>query len=210
MKSPARKSKAAARILGIDPGTILCGYGVITAMGNDAVHVASGKISPPASRPLHHRLKYIYESLSEVIAEHRPDDIVVEKIFFAKGAKSALSLGHARGIALLAAARYDVPLHEFSALEVKKAVVGYGRAEKRQVQEMVKMILNIRGPLSPDSADALALALCYVNALKFREATGGTGGGARSSHYRPGKQSSVPQAIRSIPGDRFTQRKDRD
>jgi crossover junction endodeoxyribonuclease RuvC len=180
---PPEKSKKTPRILGIDPGTILCGYGVIASTGRDAVYVASGRISPPASKPLHYRLKSIYETLSEVIAEYRPDDIVVEKIFFAKGAKSALSLGHARGIALLAAARHDVPLHEFSALEVKKAVVGYGRAEKSQVQEMVKMILNISGPLSPDSADALALALCYMNALKFRDATGGTESGSRSSYY---------------------------
>ena len=147
--------------------------------------MASGRISPPASRPLHYRLRLIYESLSEVIAEYRPDDVVVEKIFFAKGAKSALHLGHARGVALLAAASHDLPLHEFSALEVKKAVVGYGRAEKRQVQEMVKMILNIGTPLSPDSADAIALALCYVNALKFREATAGKYV-ARPSYYRRG------------------------
>lgn len=175
---PPEKSRDAARILGIDPGTIVCGYGLITSVERDAVYLASGAIAPPASKPLHYRLRTIYESLSEVIAEHRPDNIVVEKIFFAKGAKSALHLGHARGIALLAAARHDIALHEFSALEVKKAVVGYGRAEKSQVQEMVKVILNIRGPLSPDSADALALALCYVNALKFREATAGAASGS--------------------------------
>jgi len=157
---------------------------VIEAAGKDAVHVASGRISPPASRPLHYRLRSIFESLSEVIDEYRPDDIVVEKIFFAKGAKSALSLGHARGIALLAAASHDVPLHEFSALEVKKAVVGYGRAEKKQVEEMVRIILNIRGSLSPDSADALALALCYMNALKFTEAAGGRAKCLRSSGCR--------------------------
>jgi crossover junction endodeoxyribonuclease RuvC len=184
LKHP-EKSKDSPRILGIDPGTIFCGYGVVTSTGRDAVYVASGRISPPSSKPLHYRLKAIYESLTEVIAEYRPDDIVVEKIFFAKGAKAALSLGHARGIALLAAARHDVPLHEFSALEVKKAVVGYGRAEKRQVQEMVKMILNISGPVSPDSADALALALCCMNTLKFMETTGGTKYGIRPScHHR--------------------------
>jgi crossover junction endodeoxyribonuclease RuvC len=180
---PPEKSRDTTRILGIDPGTILCGYGLIASAGKDAVYVASGTISPPASKPLHYRLKTIYESLLEVIAEYRPDNIVVEKIFFAKGAKSALHLGHARGIALLAAARHNVALHEFSALEVKKAVVGYGRAEKSQVQEMVKVILNIRGPLSPDSADALALALCYMNALKFREATAGAAAGS-SCHRR--------------------------
>lgn len=161
------------KILGVDPGSIMCGYGLVTSDGRDACYVASGRISAPASRPLHYRLRGIYESLLEIIRDHRPDDIVVEKIFFAKGAKAALSLGHARGIVLLAAATENIHLHEFSALEVKKAVVGYGRAEKRQVQEMVKLILNIRGTLHEDSADALALALCHMNTLKFRQAVKG-------------------------------------
>jgi len=164
------------KILGVDPGSIICGYGLVTSNGRDMRYVASGRISAPASRPLHYRLRSIYESLLEIIRDHRPDDIVVEKIFFAKGAKAALSLGHARGIVLLAAATENIPLHEFSALEVKKAVVGYGRAEKRQVQEMVKLILNIRGTLHSDSADALALALCRMNTLKFREAVKGADG----------------------------------
>jgi crossover junction endodeoxyribonuclease RuvC len=175
LKNP-EKSKSEVKILGVDPGSIMCGYGLVTSNGRDACYVASGRISAPASRPLHYRLRSIYESLVEIIRDHRPDDIVVEKIFFAKGAKAALSLGHARGIVLLAAATENIPLHEFSALEVKKAVVGYGRAEKRQVQEMVKLILNIRGTLHADSADALALALCHMNTLKFREAVKGAGG----------------------------------
>jgi len=169
LNSP-EKSKSGLKVLGIDPGSIMCGYGIVTSDGRDARYVASGRIAPPASRPLHYRLRCIYEGLIEVISEHRPDDMVVEKIFFAKSARVALSLGHARGVVLLAAAAHDIPLHELSALEVKKAVVGYGRAEKSQVQEMVKMILNIRGVLLPDSADALALALSHLNAIKFREA----------------------------------------
>jgi crossover junction endodeoxyribonuclease RuvC len=168
LKNP-EKSKSEVKILGVDPGSIMCGYGLVTSDGREACYVASGRIAAPASRPLHYRLRSIYESLLEIIRDHEPDDIVVEKIFFAKGAKAALSLGHARGIVLLAAATENIPLHEFSALEVKKAVVGYGRAEKRQVQEMVKLILNIRGTLHADSADALALALCHMNTLKFRE-----------------------------------------
>lgn len=169
MKSPA-KSDTGLRILGIDPGSIACGYGMIVSNGRDASYVTSGVIKASASGPFHHRLKHIYESLVGIIREYRPDDIVVEKIFFAKGVKAALSLGHARGIVLLAAAAEDVSLHECSALQVKKAVVGYGRAEKSQVQEMVKMILRIRGTLSPDSADALALALCHMNTLQFNHA----------------------------------------
>ncbi len=169
MSSPARNNPP-LKILGIDPGSIACGYGLITTDGKNAGYVTSGRICPPPSRPLHQRLRHIYESLMEVIGAYGPDDIVVEKIFFAKGVKAALSLGHARGVVLLAAASGGIALHECSALEVKKAVVGYGRAEKSQVQEMVRLILNIREPLSPDSADALALALCHVNAIKFREA----------------------------------------
>jgi crossover junction endodeoxyribonuclease RuvC len=168
--SSLAKNSPVLKILGVDPGSIACGYGLITTNGKDAAYVTSGRICPPASKPLHQRLRCIYESLTEIINDHRPDDIVVEKIFFAKGAKAALSLGHARGIVLLAAAGHGIELYECSALEVKKAVVGYGRAEKSQVQEMVRLILNIKESLYPDSADALALALCHMNAIKFRQA----------------------------------------
>ena len=169
MSSQGRNS-GCFTILGIDPGSIVCGYGVITSNGRNARYEASGRIAPPASRPLHYRLRSIYDSLTEIIGTYRPTDIVVEKIFFAKSAKAALHLGHARGVALLAAASTEISLHECSALQVKKAIVGYGRAEKSQVQQMVKMILNIKGNLSPDSSDALALALCYMNTLQFRNA----------------------------------------
>jgi crossover junction endodeoxyribonuclease RuvC len=169
LNSPGKNSPA-LKILGIDPGSIACGYGLITTDGINAAYVTSGRICPPPSKPLHQRLRCIYEALTEVIRVHDPDDIVVEKMFFAKGVKAALSLGHARGIVLLAAATGGIALYECSALEVKKAVVGYGRAEKSQVQEMVRLILNVKEPLYPDSADALALALCHVNAIKFREA----------------------------------------
>lgn len=158
------------KILGIDPGSIKCGFGLIGLDGRDPFYITSGTISASPSKPLHERLKYIFDALREVIREHQPDTVVVEKIFFAKGAKAALSLGHARGIALLAAASEAINLHECSALEVKKSVVGYGRAEKNQVLEMVKLILNVREPLYPDSADALALALCYTNTIKFNKA----------------------------------------
>ena len=164
------KSKDNLKVLGIDPGSIICGYGLISNDIKDGRYVTSGRISLPSTKPLHYRLRAIYESLTEIIRTYQPSDIAVERIFFAKGAKAALHLGHARGVVLLAAAAEDINLHEFSALEVKKAVVGYGRAEKSQVQEMVKIILHIRGTLYPDSADALALALCYMNTLKFTDA----------------------------------------
>lgn len=169
MKSQ-EKSKDNLKVLGIDPGSIVCGYGLISTDKKDGRYITSGRISPPSKKPLQYRLRAIYEALVEIISTYQPSDVVVERIFFAKGAKAALSLGHARGVVLLAAASEDIDLHEFSALEVKKAVVGYGRAEKSQVQEMVRMILHIRGTLYPDSADALALALCYINTLKFKNA----------------------------------------
>jgi crossover junction endodeoxyribonuclease RuvC len=109
----------------------------------------------------------LYKGLSEVISRYRPSGAAVEKIFFAKSVRSALSLGHARGIALLAVAEGGVDLYEYTPLEVKKAVVGYGRAEKKQVQEMVKNILSIDSQLSPDGADALALAICHINKAQY-------------------------------------------
>lgn len=170
LKSPEKRSSTDITILGIDPGSIFCGYGVIKSNGRDARYVASGRIAPSACKPLHQRLRLIHEALTDIISTYQPTDMVVEKIFFAKSAKAALHLGHARGVVLLAAASGEITLHERSALEVKKAIVGYGRAEKSQVQDMVKMILNIKGTLYPDSADALALALCYMNTLQFNNA----------------------------------------
>ncbi len=161
--------KPDVKILGIDPGSIKCGYGLIGMKGKDAVYIASGTISSSPSKPLHERLKYIYNCLKEIIRKYRPDDIVVEKIFFAKGIQAALNLGHARGIVLLAAAYENIATHECSSLEVKKAIVGYGRAEKKQVQDMVKLILKIKGTINTDSADALALALCYMNTIQFNK-----------------------------------------
>jgi crossover junction endodeoxyribonuclease RuvC len=164
------------KILGIDPGSVNCGYGLIraTETSNPAgdgtnrslgspVYISSGRVVMVASKPLHERLKELFESLSGVISEAKPDELVIEKMFFAKGIKAALSLGHTRGVALLAASRAGIPIYEYSPLEVKQAVVGYGRADKTQVQMMVRRILDIQHELSPDGADALAIALCHMN-----------------------------------------------
>jgi len=159
------------KILGIDPGSVNCGYGLIRKItpalrysGTPSLqYLSSGRIAMQASKPLHERLKELYVSLVDVISEYNPDEIAIEKIFFAKGIKAALSLGHTRGVALLSAAASGIPIHEYSALEVKKAVVGYGRADKNQVQKMVKQILGVNRVLSADSADALAIAICHAN-----------------------------------------------
>ncbi len=158
------------RVLGIDPGSVKCGYGVISADRGKTAYITSGTIAPVPTKPLHERLRHVHEGLVEVIRSARPDVVVVEKIFYAKSVRAAMSLGYARGMALLAAASEGLPLHECSPLEVKKAVVGYGKAEKDQVQKMVRLILGLTVPLTPDSADALALALCYANAIQFSHA----------------------------------------
>lgn len=158
------------RILGIDPGSLFCGYGIIQKAENRSQnrtiqYVSSGRIVLPEKKPLHFRIAELYKTLTEIIEEYRPDEVVVERIFFAKGTKAALSLGHARGVILLSAALKDIPIHEYTALQVKKAVVGYGLADKNQVQRMVTEILGITRTLSPDSADALAIAICHVNTI---------------------------------------------
>ncbi|MBI5212807.1 MAG: crossover junction endodeoxyribonuclease RuvC [Nitrospirae bacterium] len=159
------------KILGIDPGSVNCGYGLIRKItpslrysgAPSLQYLSSGRIAMQALKPLHERLKELYVSLIDVISEYNPDEIAIEKIFFAKGIKAALSLGHTRGVALLSAAVFGIPIHEYSALEVKKATVGYGRADKNQVQKMVKQILGVNRVLSADSADALAIAICHAN-----------------------------------------------
>ncbi|MDX9714739.1 MAG: crossover junction endodeoxyribonuclease RuvC [Dissulfurispiraceae bacterium] len=163
------------KILGIDPGSVKCGYGIISmpdrkaGLSNTSIsgrhyqYVSSGIITMHPTKLLHVRLKELYESLSELIAEYQPDEIAVEKMFFAKGIKAALSLGHTRGVVLAAAASTGLHIHEYSPLEVKKAVVGYGKAEKSQVQIMVRQLLGINKQLTPDSADALAIAICHVH-----------------------------------------------
>ncbi|BCB96922.1 crossover junction endodeoxyribonuclease RuvC [Dissulfurispira thermophila] len=158
------------RILGIDPGSIKCGYGLIeaTTPNPSLFYLSSGRIILSARKPLHIRLQELYTSLIDVISEYKPDEIVIEKIFFAKSVRVALSLGHTRGVVLLAASLTGIPIYEYSALEVKKAVVGYGRADKNQVQKLVKEILNIKHLLSSDSADAIALAICHANTKQIQ------------------------------------------
>ncbi len=178
-----RQEKDKSRvILGIDPGSIVCGYGAIRAEilkarayafrnfhlnSSCPSYIASGRIVLSSKHPFNVRLKELYDGLIDIIKEYSPDEVAVEKIFFAKGIKAALALGQARGVVLIAAASCGLPVYEYSALEVKKSVVGYGRAEKHQVQGMVSKILNLKTKLSKDSADALGLALCHVSTLRI-------------------------------------------
>ena len=151
------------RILGIDPGSRATGYGLVRQDGNRLVHIDNGVIRPPENSPLAERLLHIFRQLSVVIEEYAPDEGAVEQVFVAHNAQSALKLGQAGGAALLAAADAGLPVGEYSALQVKNAVVGYGRAAKKQVQQMVKVLLNLPEIAQEDASDALAVAICHAH-----------------------------------------------
>jgi len=154
------------RILGIDPGSHVTGYGIIEKKGNYLKHVAHGEIKPKKSSSLSEVLIYIYQQLSSLIAQTVPQAVALENIFYGKNVRSLIRQAQVRGVVIFAGAAQDVNIFEYSPLEVKKAVVGYGRAEKQQVQVMVKAILNLPETPSPDAADALATAICHANFLK--------------------------------------------
>ncbi len=153
------------RILGIDPGTRVTGYGLIEKHGNRLVHIDNGAIYTRSGDELAVRLKSIHDGLCQVIADYAPKALAVEKIFVAKNALSALKLGHARGAALLVGINHDLPVFEYSALQVKSAVVGYGKAAKVQVQQMVKVLMNLPEIAQEDASDALAVAICHANSI---------------------------------------------
>ena len=158
------------RVLGIDPGSLATGYGVVEQNATGMQALAWGAVRTQARQPLPARLRRIYEGLSEVIRVWQPEAAVVEKVFFAENAKAALTLGQARGVALLTAANSDVPLVEYSALEIKQAVVGYGRAAKEQVQDMVRVLLSLQtAPRPADAADALAAAICHLHSHAWQK-----------------------------------------
>ena len=149
-------------ILGVDPGSRITGVGVISAQGNDLKHVFSESIKLPKA-DLPERLQAIYSRLQVVIAQTRPDIAVIEKVFIAKNPQSALVLGHARGAAMLAAVNNALPVIEYSATEIKKTVVGRGRADKAQVQHMMRILLGLRVAPEEDASDALAAAVCHAH-----------------------------------------------
>ena len=150
-------------ILGIDPGSRITGYGIIRTEGNHLVHVDNGAIVTGSSADFPLRLQKIYRQLSEVIDRFRPEAVAVENIFFATNVQSALKLGQARGAALVAGVNAGVPLFEYTALQVKQAVVGHGRASKDQVQKMLKALLNLPEVAQEDASDALAVAVCHAH-----------------------------------------------
>lgn len=153
------------RILGIDPGSRLTGYGVIEAAGGRIGFVACGVVRTNRDFPLSHRLNEIFDGINEVIQVYDPAVAAVEEVFMSSNANSALKLGQARGAAVVAAMQNGLTVHDYSAKKVKRAVVGYGQAEKTQVQHMIKILLGLSALPTADAADALAVAICHAHHL---------------------------------------------
>jgi crossover junction endodeoxyribonuclease RuvC len=176
-------------VFGVDPGSLRTGYGCIDTDGSRHRLVACGAIVTPAGAAFPEKLLAIHRALGRLLREHRPDCVVVENVFHAANVRSALKLGHARGVALLAAVENRYPVIEYTPAEVKLAVVGYGRAEKHQVGEMVRLLLGLSEVPEPhDAADALAIAICHVHRSTgpVRAEAAGTKGAARTwREYRP-------------------------
>jgi len=157
------------RVVGIDPGTAATGYGVVEEREGGLHAVRFGAITSPASLPFAQRLLRIYRDLRILLTDLRPDCAAVEAVFFARNVQSALRLGQARGVALLALAEAGIPIHEYSALEIKQAVTSYGQAQKEQVQAMVRLLLHLpEAPHPADAADALAVAICHQQAARLQ------------------------------------------
>lgn len=178
------------RILGIDPGSRLTGFGVVNILSSGKVtYIASGCVrTQGAQASLAARLQVIYQGISEVIATYKPETVAVEKVFMAKNADSALKLGQARAAAILAASNHGLDVAEYTALQIKRAVVGRGHAQKDQVKHMVKVLLQLSGTPQADAADALACALCHAQRAH-------TGRAADAFVRRPRRLRALGRAI---------------
>jgi len=169
------------RIFGIDPGSHRTGYGCVERIGSRHTLVICGSLSGPPRATFPDKLNAIHEGLTALLTRHRPDCVAIEDIFHARNVRSALKLGEARGVALLAASEAGVPVVSYAPAAIKRAVVGYGRAEKHQVQHMVTLLLGLDRPPTPhDVADALAVALCHL-----QSATGAISERIRASDVKP-------------------------
>ena len=165
-------------ILGIDPGSRICGYGLVRSRGGSLGYIASGVIKT-GNHSFPDRLQIIFSNIADIIDEHRPDVVAVEEIFMGKNAASALKLGQARGAAIVACTGRSLPVAEYSARKIKQALVGKGQAEKKQVQQMVKTLLGLSRVPPEDAADALAVAICHANTEKTLARMAGTRPGRR-------------------------------
>ena len=202
------------RVFGIDPGSVRTGYGCLDTNGTRHRLVLCGALSAPAGSTFPDRLHVMHDGLVRLLRESSPDCVVIESLFHAKNVRSALVLGHARGVAVLAAVEAGLPLVEYTPTEIKLATVGYGRAEKVQVQQMVKLLLGLSVAPSPhDAADALAVAICHANSgsaalarragaqlprhltnwRAFQPASGAGHGGGRERAGRGGRGGVAPR-----------------
>ena len=188
------------KIFGIDPGSERTGYGCIETDGSHHRIVVAGAIRTAATASFAEKLLRIHQDLAALLRKCRPDGVAIESIFYAVNARAALKLGHARGVAMLAAVEAGVQVFEYSPAEIKRAVVGYGRAEKPQVQQMVKVILGLAEVPSPhDAADALAVAICHVHSSAHARLSG-TAVPARSPAPAKGPGAASPAAARRFVG----------
>jgi crossover junction endodeoxyribonuclease RuvC len=157
------------RVIGVDPGTAITGWGLVEGDGNDLVAVAYGVITTAAGTPLPERLQAIYQELTKVVDQWQPDTSAIEELFFSRNAKTALAVGHGRGAAMLALANANLDITEYKPLEVKQALTGHGGADKHQMQQMVKLLLTLDDiPRPDDAADALAVAICHLHSARLR------------------------------------------
>ena len=154
-------------VLGVDPGSQTTGYGLVEKSNDQLTCIHSGRISPPRKIPFYERIHYIFKAMAEVISRYDPEELAIEDVFYAKNIQSSLKLGHARGAVLIAAVQCSVRIFEYTPLEIKKSVVGYGRATKEQVRSMVRMILKLKTVPNLDTSDALATAICHLNWIRF-------------------------------------------
>jgi crossover junction endodeoxyribonuclease RuvC len=160
------------KVLGLDPGLASTGYGLVSVDGARSRHVTHGVITTSPGLLPGERLKNLFAALEELLTRFRPDEAAVEEIYFAKNTKTYLSVAQAKGVLLLALARHNVPVTEYSPLQIKRAVAGNGRAEKPQVQELVRLILGLKETPEPDhAADALAAAICHGHQAQFKRLT---------------------------------------
>lgn len=196
MSSPA--PLPSTRILGIDPGLRITGFGVIERIGSQLRYVASGCIRTPGDGSLPERLKVILAGVQEVVDTYHPAEAVVEIVFVNVNPQSTLLLGQARGAAICGLVSRDVPVSEYTALQVKQAVVGYGKANKEQVQHMVKRLLHLAGDPQADAADALAVAITHAHG---GSAHGGLAAMAKTTRKRGGRLMSAPASKRPARSD---------
>lgn len=157
------------RIIGVDPGTAITGWGVVEGDDDNLRMLGGGVINTAAGLPLPQRLQIIYRELTRLIEQWQPEAAAIEELFFSKNAKTALAVGHGRGAAMLALANANLPITEYKPLEIKQAITGHGGADKLQMQHMVKLLLNLNDiPRPDDAADALAVAICHLHSARLR------------------------------------------